>query len=97
MNTDRPGNKVISPAIPDLPQAITSFGAAVLGDTVYVYGGHHGHAHHYSQSGQSGDLLRLSLKNPTTWELVATGPKLQGLAMVAAIANCAFYLGGTDG
>ena len=82
MNTDRPEDKANSPTIPDLPKAITSFGAAVLGDAVYVYGGHHGHAHHYSQSGQSGDLLRLSLTNPTTWEVAATGPKLQGLAMV---------------
>ena len=68
---------------PDLPQAITSFGAALLDGAMYVYGGHHGQAHHYSQVGQSGDLLRLSLNDPSAWEVVSTGPKLQGLALVA--------------
>jgi hypothetical protein len=69
--------------IPDLPQAITSFGAAVLDDILYVYGGHHGQAHHYSQAGQSGNLLQLDLKEPSAWQVAATGPKLQGLAMLA--------------
>ena len=69
--------------LPDLPQAITSFGAALQDDALYVYGGHHGQAHHYSRAGQSGDLLRLRLDDPSTWEVVSTGPKLQGLALVA--------------
>ncbi len=72
-----------SPALPNLPRAITSFGAAVLEDAVYVYGGHHGQAHHYYAGGQSGDLLRLDLKNAAQWETAATGPHLQGLALVA--------------
>ena len=68
---------------PDLPQAITSFGAAIVGEWLYIYGGHHGKPHHYSQAGQSGKLRRLNLKAPLAWESVATGPKLTGLAMVA--------------
>lgn len=69
--------------LPDLPQALTSFGAAILDGALYVYGGHHGTPHHYSQAGQSGKLLRLDLSKPAGWKELASGPKLQGLAMVA--------------
>ncbi len=84
MNT---ANSETSPAVatplPALPQAITSFGAALVGESMYVYGGHYGKAHHYSQNGQSGQLLRLNLKTPTKWDEASSGPRLQGLAMVA--------------
>jgi N-acetylneuraminic acid mutarotase len=66
-----------------LPKAITSFGATVLGDNIYVYGGHYGKAHHYYEQGQSGELLCLDTKKPEQWKVVATGPRLQGLAIVA--------------
>jgi len=72
-----------SRSFPDLPRAITSFGAAVLDDVAYVYGGHFGKAHHYYSTGQSGNLLQLNLTKVSDWEVVATGPRLQGLAMVA--------------
>jgi outer membrane protein assembly factor BamB len=72
-----------SKQFPALPRAITSFGAAVLDDVLYIYGGFHGVAHHYSDKGQSGDLLRLDLKKPTEWKVDAKGPKLQGHALVA--------------
>ncbi|MEQ8790685.1 MAG: kelch repeat-containing protein [Pirellulaceae bacterium] len=68
---------------PDLPRAITSFGAAALGDAVFVYGGHHGKAHHYYDEGQSGELLRLNVRDAAGWDVVSVGPRLQGLAMVA--------------
>ena len=69
--------------LPSLPQGITSFGAAISGDDLYVYGGHFGEAHHYSESGQSNELRRLSLtKENATWELLEGGPRLTGLAMV---------------
>jgi N-acetylneuraminic acid mutarotase len=70
-------------AYPPLPKGITSFGAAVAGDWLYVYGGHFGRAHHYSNTSQSNELSRLNLKQPTKWKTVAKGPRLQGLAMVA--------------
>ena len=69
--------------LPDLPVAITSFGADREGDAIFVYGGHHGRAHHYSASGQSGDLLRLDLTTPANWKTIATGPNRQGLALIA--------------
>ena len=84
---------------PDLPKAITSFGAAVLDDGIYVYGGFEGAAHHYYDRGQSGDLLRLSfafdLKPDAHWETVATGPRLQGLALVAS-GDAIYRLGGFE-
>ena len=67
----------------DLPRGITSFGAAVIGDWLYVYGGHFGRPHHYSNTSQSDELSRLHLRNPAKWEMIAQGPRLQGLAMVA--------------
>ena len=67
---------------PALPRGITSFGAAVAGDWLYVYGGHFGAAHSYSIDGQSNEFLRLNLAQPTEWEQLPGGPKLTGLALV---------------
>ncbi len=77
----------------DLPRGITSFGAAVIGDWLYVYGGHFGRAHHYSNTSQSNELSRLNLRNPEKWEMIAKGPRLQGLAMVAH-GNKLYRVGG---
>eukprot|EP00913_Durusdinium_trenchii_P028324 g26552.t1 len=68
---------------PDHPKPMTSFGAAIADGYVYTYGGHMGEAHTYSVKGQSNVLRRMSLKKPSKWETVATGPRLQGLAMVS--------------
>ena len=68
---------------PDLPRGITSFGAAVISDWLYVYGGHFGRPHHYSNTSQSNELSRLNLRKPAKWEMIAKGPRLQGLPMVA--------------
>jgi len=68
--------------LPELPQGTTSFGGAVAGGTLYVYGGNYGDAHSYSDAGQSGDLYKLNLRDPQAWDKVTGGTKLQGLAMV---------------
>jgi N-acetylneuraminic acid mutarotase len=68
---------------PELPRGMTSFGAAVAGDWLYVYGGHLGAAHSYSMDEQSGEFMRLNLAQPTGWEQLPGGPKLTGLTMVA--------------
>ena len=69
---------------PPIPQQVTSFGAAVVGDALYLYGGHTGAAHSYSNKEQGRRLWRLDLKNPKSkWESIAEGPPLQGLALVA--------------
>ena len=93
MNQNRAEDRPSQSQFPDLPLAITSFGAARLADSLYVYGGHHGQAHHYSRLGQSGDLLRLSLGVPSAWETVSNGPRLQGLALVAHQQNL-YRIGG---
>jgi N-acetylneuraminic acid mutarotase len=68
--------------LPDLPEGTTSFGGAVAGDTLYVFGGNYGGAHKYTKDDQSGDLWTLNLKSPTKWEMLEVGPRRQGLAMV---------------
>ena len=68
---------------PALPRGVTSFGAAVAGDWLYVYGGHLGGAHAYSADAQSGEFSRLNLAQPTEWEPLPGGPKRTGLAMVS--------------
>jgi Uncharacterized protein conserved in bacteria len=74
----------VSHQLPDLPKGMTSFGAAVVGDELYVYGGNYGGGHDYSEEAQSGDLHRLNLKSPESgWQTVSTGEKLTGLAAVA--------------
>jgi len=68
---------------PDLKKGMTSFGAAVAGDHLYVYGGNYGGGHQYSQEDQSGDFIRVDLKNGKEWETLPGGPKLTGLAMAS--------------
>jgi N-acetylneuraminic acid mutarotase len=72
-----------SHSLPELAKGITSFGSAVDGDWLYVYGGHFGRAHEYSSDEQSGDFLRLNLRDPQGWETLPGGPKLTGTALVA--------------
>ncbi len=79
----KPAVKVVTDRYPVIPEMVTSFGAAVLGDALYLYGGHKGGAHAYSKSAQAKTLQRLDLKQPKAWVPVAEGPGLQGLAMVA--------------
>ena len=70
-------------AYPDLPELVTSFGGAIAGDSLYIYGGHTGGAHSYSLKEQGNQLRRLKLDGQSPWEVVVQGPPLQGLALVA--------------
>lgn len=76
--------KELAVTIPELPFGITSFGAARVGDSIYVYGGHTGSAHSYWNTSQSNQLLRWNTAVAEgRWEVVAEGQhRLQGLAMV---------------
>jgi len=81
---DNSNVSIISSGLPDLPEELTSFGAAMAGDSLYVYGGHTGEAHSYSVDEQSDRLWRLDLSaDAPKWQQIATGPRLQGLALVA--------------
>jgi N-acetylneuraminic acid mutarotase len=68
---------------PSLPEGVTSAGGATIGNHFYMYGGHTGPAHEYSVDMQSDAFRRLDLASPSKWEELPSGPKLQGLALVA--------------
>lgn len=74
---------VSGPALPKLPEAISSFGAAVAGDALYVYGGHTGGAHEHSKDNLSLRFSRLRLDAPSEWEALPVGPGLQSPALVS--------------
>ena len=76
---------VSSPAAPfaTLPQAVNSFGGAVLGDWLYVYGGHTGKTHKYSRETVSKHFRRLNLRDRVTWEELPCGPPLQGVTLMS--------------
>ena len=65
-----------------LPEAVNSFGGAVLGDWLYVYSGHAGDTHKYDNNTTSKHFRRLNLKDRQTWEELPCGPPLQGLTLV---------------
>ncbi|MCC9603639.1 hypothetical protein LOC67_24080 [Stieleria sp. JC731] len=72
-----------SSGLADLPEELTSFGAAYCDGKIYVYGGHTGEAHSYSIDEQSDRLWSLDLTdNDAQWTKLASGPRLQGLALV---------------
>lgn len=70
--------------LPEMPDAVASFGAAVLGDHLYVYGGHIGRSHQHSTDNLSHHFRRLDLRRPEGgWQDLGAVPGLQGLALVA--------------
>lgn len=69
-------------ALPDFPAAVTSFGAAVCNDHLYVYGGNMGAAHGYSVEGQNSEFRRVKLESGSEWESLGEVPRRQGLALV---------------
>ena len=66
-----------------LPEAINSFGGAVLGDWLYVYSGHTGAVHKYHVGTTSKHFRRLNLRDRRSWEELPIGRSLQGVALVA--------------
>jgi N-acetylneuraminic acid mutarotase len=77
----RPDQGIVS--FTEIPEGVTSFGAAVTGKMLYIYGGHRGNEHEYSAQKQSNQFRRLNLSPGSKWEQLPAGPRLQGLAMVA--------------
>mgnify|MGYP002622920914 FL=1 len=76
-----PLSPVVAEELASIDEPVTSFGAALAGDSLYVYGGHTGSAHSYSREEQGHSLKRLDLAT-RTWETLAEGPYLQGLVLV---------------
>jgi len=73
-----------SKAWPDVPVPITSFGAAMAGDWLYVYSGHTGRPHRYSKDDYDMAFRRINLAKGAAgeWESLPFGPPRQGLAFV---------------
>lgn len=69
-------------ALPALPEAVTSFGAASTDGWLYVYSGHIGQAHDHSRDNLSKHFRRIRLDGEGQWEELPAGPPLQGLALV---------------
>ena len=70
--------------LPALPEAIASFGAVVLDEHLYVYGGHIGRTHQHSVQNLSTGFHRLDLSQPgAEWEALGAVEGLQGTALVA--------------
>ena len=74
-------------SVPDLPLAVSSFGAAHLDRSLYVYGGHIGTQHVHSFE----NLSQLFLRHPVDagggapspgWLALPPGPPLQGTALI---------------
>ncbi len=67
---------------PPMPKAVSSFGAALLNGAIYIYGGHAGKVHKYSNATASGALFRLKLEAGAAWEELPGDVKVQGVALV---------------
>lgn len=76
-----PTTKGTTHGIEDLTPAVTSFGAAIAGNQLYVYGGNMAAAHSYSNDEQGRKLYSVNLKGGA-WTKGEDGPPLQGLALV---------------
>jgi len=71
-------------SVPPLPEAATSFGAAVAGGHLYLYGGHTGERHVYTADKVSGAFHRVKLDDKAaSWEALPRGLAAQGTALVA--------------
>ncbi|TWU47775.1 Kelch repeat-containing protein [Rubripirellula reticaptiva] len=79
------GVSIVPTNLPELPEPLTSFGAAIADGKVYIYGGHTGSAHSYSIDEQSnrGWCLDTTKGENGSWQPLPSGPALQGLALVA--------------
>ena len=66
-----------------LPAPVTSFGACVAGNALYVYGGHRGEAHVYSRETHSRHFVRVDLAKMDKWEELPFREPLQGFGMAA--------------
>ncbi|WP_337176330.1 galactose oxidase [Paludisphaera sp.] len=63
--------------------AVNSFGGAVLGKWLYIYGGHVGETHSYDVNTTAKNFRRLDLEDGKTWEELPMEKDLQGVALVS--------------
>lgn len=73
----------VAAELPPMPEGVTSFAAATLGNLVYVCGGHKGERHDYSAEMVSGSFFRLNLAEGKEWENLPSAYPAMGAPMVA--------------
>lgn len=66
-----------------LPDPITSFGACIDNNYLYVYGGHIGDAHVYSRATHSSNFVRVDLQTKEVWQKLPFNRPVQGFGMAA--------------
>lgn len=67
----------------EFPRGMTSFGATVVANHIYVIGGKSGKAHSYAKSYQNRNVYRLNLDgSEDEWQVAGENLGLQGLAIV---------------
>lgn len=66
-----------------LPESLTSFGAAVLGDYLYVFSGHSGDAHGFGKDMLVNHFRRIEVDNPEAeWQELAMHEPAQSVSIV---------------
>lgn len=67
----------------ELPYPVTSFGSVLIGDHLYIYGGHRGRPHKYHADSTSGEFQRISLTSQkASWDPLPGDTPAQGTRMV---------------
>lgn len=79
--------------LPPMPEAVSSFGAAVSNDVLYTFGGHKAEPHSWSLPTTSGKFQRLDLKQLAKWEELPAGPPSQSPGLTAH-AGKVYLVGG---
>src|ERR1700733_7147643 len=69
--------------LPDIPEPVTSFGAAVADGWLYVYGGNTGKAHEFHRDCVRGDFFRLKISGGAAWEKLPGGEGLLSCSLVS--------------
>lgn len=88
--------KKLDSRLADFPRAMTSFGATVVDDHIYVMGGKSGKAHAYATAYQNREVLCLNVEDKdAAWASVAENLGLQGLAIVSHGGNI-YRIGGLE-
>ena len=88
--------KPVETEMADFPKGITSFGATVVGNQIYVIGGKSGKAHAYAKSYQNRNIFALATDGSNNeWQTVGENQGLQGLAIVG-YGDKVYRIGGLE-
>ena len=95
-NSSNVSLKKVEAGFADFPRGMTSFGATVLDNRIYVIGGKSGRAHSYAKSYQNRNVYCLNLDgSDNQWQIAGENLGLQGLAIVGH-AGKVYRIGGLE-